>query len=621
MSEIQHDASLSPSKRRTASGRQGGLSPRRKRTIDLGIVKLKSPAKRSMNELNKMALKLAYEKKIAGFDELDNEELTLADKIINESKYGDTMKPFGLEIDLEYTPMYSGTEESKKVKVKKNEEEYEEEHLLRTPKKKSPMKKKSSPFKTPGKISPRKSALSPLKSEKSSYSVPVRDNRSMSLTDKLNLAASEESPMTSPITTPRRHNRTKDMSHVFEQTEDIKPANYKSIPLMKIPDKDDNEDILLTLDKESKKQSVHIDGFEGYFEQNRLRSRPSMNTMSMTPSISYEEYHKYNSILDNLAMRPIDSLNFFYEKQSAQWLFEIQEGFNLAFYGVGSKRDLINSFVQRIILPRVENTKCIVINGYNPEFHPKMLFKEIWQRCFRKTAPASRELLELCENTIHEFSKWDLAYNRDLILVIHNIDGVSLRNDKYHYILSELAKLDKVTLICTMDNVNTPLLWDTSAMTSFNFMWHNISTYSSYKKEVSFRDPLSLGKADEFDGSKGAKYVLLSLNANSKRLYQRLLVEQLEMINMAVAEDVQLAEGRGAMKGSLKTCLSLKEFYDMCSSGFIVSDSISFKAVLREFVEHKMCRLSRNRMGAEVVFIPFTVDEMEKILEEELGDL
>lgn len=633
--ETQGEPPLSPTKRRPASGRVGDSPSRKRRVVDFGLVRLRSPAKRSMNELNKLALKLAYEKKLSGADELEEQEMSLADKIIQESKLEVNIKPFGLELDLNNNVFKSGggmSESSSPVKepvkaetrktrrtVKREEEshEFKPEMPFGTPAK-SPPKKRASPFKTP-QGTPRKSALSPLKSEL--YSIPTKDNRSMSLTDRLNQVAQEESPMASPLGTPRRRNRTKDMSEVFDKVEDIKPTNYAFIPLMEIPDKDDENDILLTIDKESKKQSVHIDGFDGYFEQIRLRSRPSLNTMSMAPLITYDEYHKYNAILDNLCIKPMDSLNYFYERQSAQWLFEIQEGFNLAFYGIGSKMDLINSFVQRVVLPRAENTKCIVVNGYNPEFHPKILFKEIWQRCFRKSAPASRELLDLCKNTIHEFSQHDLKYNRDLILVIHNIDGASLRNDKYQYILSELVKLEKVTLICTMDNVNTPLLWDTSAMTSFNFIWHNISTFASYQKEVSFKDPLSLGKTDQFVGSMGAKYVLISLNTNAKRLYQQLLIQQLEMIDMAIAEDPQLADGRSLMKGSAKSCLSLKEFYDVCSTQFIATNIISFRSVLGEFVEHKMCRLVHDRAGTEILFVPFTVEEMEKILTEELGDL
>lgn len=649
--ETQPDVPVSQSKKRPASGRLGSISPGKKRILDLGLVKLKSPAKRSMNELNKMALKLAYEKKMLGYDELDDQELTLADKIIQESKMELNMKPFGLEIDIVNESFKSGIsmdtdsgspskdypKQKKKLIVKLKDENHDDDLLnptldqpstptknippaRRTPTRstqnRSPPKKRDSPFKSPKKTSPKKQTSSPLKNEVS-YSIPTIDNRSMSLTDKLNLAASEESPMASPISTPRRHNRTKDMSQVFSQIDDIKPTNFESIPLMNVPDKNDDNDILLTTDKESKKKSVRIDGFEGYFEQIRLRSRPSLNSMSMAPPLTYEIYHKYNAILDNLCMKPIDSLNYLYERQSAQWLFEMQEGFNLAFYGVGSKRELINSFVQRILLPRVENTKCIVINGYNPEFQLKMLFKEIWQRCFRKTAPASRELLDLCKNTIQAFNNQGQIHNRDLILVIHNIDGSSLRNDKTHYILSELAKLDKVTLICTIDNVNTPLLWDTSAMTSFNFMWHNISTFSSYEKEVSFRDPLSLGKADEFVGSKGAKYVLISLNDNAKKMYYHLLVQQLLTIEAEIEEDSTI---RGSVKGSLKTGIDYDEFYALCNGHFIFSSRITFRSILSEFSEHKMCRLTHSRSGKEMIFVPFTVDEIEKLITEELCD-
>jgi origin recognition complex subunit 2 len=45
----------------------------------------------------------------------------------------------------------------------------------------------------------------------------------------------------------------------------------------------------------------------------------------------------------------------------SQWSFELSQGFNLLFYGVGSKRDLVMEFVEQAL-----DLTTLVVNGYNP---------------------------------------------------------------------------------------------------------------------------------------------------------------------------------------------------------------------------------------------------------------
>lgn len=48
-------------------------------------------------------------------------------------------------------------------------------------------------------------------------------------------------------------------------------------------------------------------------------------------------------------------------------------------------------------------------------------------------------------------------YSTDIFLVIHNIDGVALRGTKQQSLLAQLATLNKVHIIASIDHINAPL--------------------------------------------------------------------------------------------------------------------------------------------------------------------
>lgn len=588
----------------------GHAGPRsaKKSTIDrlnLHTAKLVSPMKRSMTELNKLAYETAIRNKPSITDDMDSialNEQSILDEIILLSKE-DPMNSLNLEEEDLYL--------SKDLKKMKHN------NPTRTPEKSlakeiPPLNINTENLHTNDCVKEQKTPVKTDKYEAADVTPLRRSSRQrISVLDKLQNASDEISS--------RSPRKTRNLHSKFNNMNDIAPKNAKRIKLMKIPIVDTTDDELLTFNSVSKQKALYHDGFEAYFEQSENRSKTSKKSMTNAPEISYEEYNQYNKLLDLICTEPIKSLNKLYAFQFSQWQFELQEGFNLIFYGIGSKRRLLLSFLQDFILPMQTTAKCVVINGYNTEFNLRLLMREIWKICFKKPLPSSRETRETCNITHIEFMK-SSSRNNKLYILLNNIDGESLRNDDLQYMLSQLALIKQVSLICTMDNVNMPIFWDASVLSNFNFIWHNTSTFESYFTEVSFRDPLSIGKTDQLLGSRGAKYVLSSLTGNAKNLYKNLILQQLEKIDTYIGDDVKLLDNRGNIKGSVKTCTPLREFYEICVSEFIISNDISFRTILGEFVEHKMCNLVRDSSGIEVLFISFTVDEMEKLLDQELMD-
>lgn len=689
--------------RKQGSGHMGQKSPHKKdriSTLEFSVAKLRSPMKRSMFELNKIAYENAKQNRKLNLDNEidDDEELVLNEnRILNEiirlSKVDGT-NPLHLEdeeeaqedlkiqrrkrieqriaetdlgTDDEYIPEpkieadnvrevltvsdenlekeISSPSRKRKLSItfRKDDEvlkddhnefiEFVEENTEDPPLKKptisntairinlktdtTPSLKFESNEIKPS-ISPVNTPLStPIKKESnnSAFSSPLRRTPRTRISTQLQAASIESSPR-SPRS-PRRS--TRNLASSFNDFEKLKPKNFQSIKLMEVPDIDTNDDELLETDKNAKNRTLYHDGYEAYFEQSQTRPHISKNSMSSFPELTYEEFNEYNKELDLKMSKLQTNLSRLYEMQFAQWSFELKEGFNLMFYGFGSKRNLLIKFLRDYLLPEEKNAKCLVINGYNPEFSIRSLFRELWKICFNKVSPIRNELREICNLTHLEFMKHKYKSTK-LFILINNIDGESFKNEDLQYILSQISKIQQISLLCTADNLNTPVLWDASTLSNFNFIWHHISNYQSYATELTFKDPLSLGKTDEIAGSRGAKYVLNSLTENAKSLYKHLILSQIEKIDNFIGDDVKLVENRGNIKGSMKCSIQLRDFYELCISEFIISNDISFRTILGEFSEHKMCTLSRDSTGVEMIYIGFSIDELEKLLDQELMD-
>ncbi|KAG7821392.1 hypothetical protein KL909_004279 [Ogataea angusta] len=311
------------------SGRAGLRSPRKKRPEDeeLRLAKLRSPAKRSMAELNRAAVERATRLKLESLqddeDEIDAEEMALADRIIAESKK-DGLAP----LELEESEHESGEES---VSEFEEVEEAEDDSM--------------------------ENVDEGVSSDEEFGGKRIRRPRSAVRTAFR--ASSSPSASVAPL-----------------KEADLKPLKMSTVKLMEVPNIDRTEDLLLNFADEEK--SLFYDGHEGYFEQQKLKNKkPGTASMALAPELNYEEYEKYSKILELSAEHQIANLNNYYRLQFPQWTFELQQGFNLVFYGVGSKRLLVLEFLQRHFLPAVPGAKCLVVNGYNPDFRPKTLLSMI----------------------------------------------------------------------------------------------------------------------------------------------------------------------------------------------------------------------------------------------------
>ncbi|CEP61177.1 origin recognition complex subunit 2 LALA0_S02e08438g [Lachancea lanzarotensis] len=402
---------------------------------------------------------------------------------------------------------------------------------------------------------------------------------------------------------------------------------------------------------QEKHLTYFFDGFEGYIDQKKpiRANKKSTNSMAMAPQITREEFSLLSNTLNSWVHRNSKrSLQHIQRAMFPQYWFELDQGFSLLFYGIGSKRKFLEEFAIEYLSPRltvseqlnseplatdeagikdnsdeddddaeVDGVPCVVINGYNPTCNYRDVFHSISEIMLKEELSKSETKywsnhVELQINKMIEIYRNSPPVIK-LIVLVHNLDGPMVRKDPFQSMLSSLARVRQIALVASTDHIYAPLLWDHVRAQNFNFVFHDITNYESYAVESSFGDVLKLGKSQASTGAEGARYVLESLTTNSKRMYKLLIETQLS----AMEENSQ-AKVSANKKGTHVFGIEFKQFYHMCAAEFIASNEVSLRSMLGEFIEHRMAALTKNRSGAETLYVPYAYSEMKTLLRDVL---
>ncbi|KAI8886990.1 ORC2-domain-containing protein [Backusella circina FSU 941] len=365
-------------------------------------------------------------------------------------------------------------------------------------------------------------------------------------------------------------------------------------------DEDEDEEEFMGLRKKSKKSAFEEpDGYERYFQDLHGSSKTSNNTLSQLQVLEPQEFHDLLQTTHKKHNQEIEVLSDLHKQNFAQWQFELQSGFNVVFYGYGSKRNLLNHFSRDVLT----DGPLIVVNGYFPSISIKDILLKITVGVLEHTGSSLGQIQDHVNFICNYFKQEDRAYEC-LYLVVHNLDGASLRNERAQGALSMLASCPNIHLIASVDHINAGLLWDNAKSRRFNWVWHDITTYEDYLVETSFENSMLI-RSGEVGGSRGVQYVLASLTTNARGVFRILAEHQLlemEMANM---------EGRA----NESVGLSYGQYYQKCREGFYVSNDLTLRTELTEFRDHKIISTKKAPDGTELFFIPLDKATLLSIVE------
>lgn len=313
----------------------------------------------------------------------------------------------------------------------------------------------------------------------------------------------------------------------------------------------------------------------------------------------------------------IRELNQDHELLFDKWMLMLSKGFNVILYGLGSKQLLINRFCQL----KLAKIPLIIVNGFFPTLTVKDILTTIFNEIInvKTTARNNHELVDVIAATFRS------SPDTHFFLIIHNIDGPMLRKTKDQHILSRLAKIPNIHLVCSIDHINAPMMWDQTCMSNFNFLWYDCTTMLPYTNETAFETSGYMQQSGEL-GLAAMCNVFRSLTTNAKSIYMLLARNQLDhnkdptyqgICSNAIFELNELSELTVILLFSQFTGMSFKDLYRACREGFYVNSDTVLRTQLTEFYDHNMCKNKRSVDGTEYLSIPIDKNILGQFVEQQ----
>ncbi|EPZ31120.1 Origin recognition complex, subunit 2 domain-containing protein [Rozella allomycis CSF55] len=334
--------------------------------------------------------------------------------------------------------------------------------------------------------------------------------------------------------------------------------------------------------------------FASYFQQlyDMKNSKTSSNTLSKLPEIEPDRLLKliqtvgYSNQNEQLLLKKLYSTMF------PQWFSELKSDFNLLFYGYGSKKMILEDFA----LKYLNDTPLVIINGYVPTLSIKDILSTIATSIDFPNA-VTANILDYTNEMINFIQKQRLLSKTCFAYVlIHNIDGINLRNEKTQTSLSLLASSSCFHFIASIDHIQAPLLWDSQKANGFNWVYHDCTNFSPYKSETSYENSLLLNSTDL--SMRGVRHVLSSLTPNAREIFKKLFERQRDLYDQGKRSHEDLG-------------IVYSIFFKQCSDRLLVSNDLTFRAQLTEFKDHKIILFKKNVAGEQILFIPEDVIKLD----------
>ncbi|KAH4089115.1 hypothetical protein HBI88_220420 [Parastagonospora nodorum] len=372
---------------------------------------------------------------------------------------------------------------------------------------------------------------------------------------------------------------------------------------------------------------------EEYFWQNRPGgTKTSNNTLSAQTLLNHDEFFQAMQSHQDQHQPEMDFLLDLHGRAYDQWIFELEEGFNICLYGYGSKRIITEKFTHRLYSHLLEQEaykgtknkpKIAVINGYSAGITLKDVFTTIASTIMPANLKLPNQPASLLDFLLEYMTNNPPQHPTPVIL--NSIDSPYLRKTPTPSMLARLAAHPAINLICTADTPNFPLLWDVGLKTQYKFLFHDATTFASYDAEIDTVETVNelLGRSGRRVGGRdGVGFVLRSLPENARSLFRILVMEQLALSMMEGGPDEDDLQATPKAKNpkivvpESSQGVEYRVLYHKAVGEFVCSSEVGFRTLLKEFHDHQMIESRKDGMGTERLWVPFRQEELEGLAED-----
>ena len=287
-----------------------------------------------------------------------------------------------------------------------------------------------------------------------------------------------------------------------------------------------------------------------------------------------------------------------------KWLIELKSGFNLLFYGVGSKKNVLEDFGKTFCCRDPEGV-TLRVNGFFDDLSMKDIVDRLCDviveedrkgKSKRNSIKNDKDLIKKAENVVtylEEEVEGRNLQHRYFYLIIHNITGKMLRKRKIQRTLSVLADCRFIHLIASMDHIHGLLLWDRNDLSSFHWIYHDLTTFEHYFYEMEFEKDETI-KLSNNNTNHGLEHIMSSLTPLHRDIIEHLAQHQIDNDGVGLPDT---------------------KWYEMCEDSMLVSNTLKFKQYITEFIDHKV--IIEQQVHGDMLF---TIPYSAKVIQKELID-
>eukprot|EP01038_Epipyxis_sp_PR26KG_P005098 gene5098-7107_t len=187
-----------------------------------------------------------------------------------------------------------------------------------------------------------------------------------------------------------------------------------------------------------------------------------------------------------------------------------------------------------------------------------------------------------------------------LFIVINDISGSSLSSNESQLCLSILASCASVSIICTMEHLNMPLLWTSSMVQSFNWSFQHVPTYSN---DCLLPQNFSMVLTDKpnyeiSEANRALDYVLRSLTPKHHEVLQILCdyhckkLDEIENKKTANQNSKQTKKTKSNKEAVIVDdydgFISMVDLFQICLRRCVSINNSELYSLVREFIDHQI---------------------------------